>query len=87
MSKSFAEMGSYLAEKRKKVGISQAELGERVNVHSQFVSNWERGLCAPPSHAMKELVKVLSVHKSEFKRIALRDAEEDINSKVKSIWK
>ena len=36
-------MGSYLQTERKKMGMTQSELSEKLNVSPQAVSNWERG--------------------------------------------
>ena len=37
-------IGQYIQEGRKAAGMTQAELGARLNVSSQSVSNWERGV-------------------------------------------
>ncbi len=50
--------------------ITQRELAKRLGMNSQFVSNWERGLCLPPKHAMPKILK--QMHKSEAK--VLREA-------------
>ena len=36
-------MGSFLQTERKKMGMTQAELSEKLSVSPQAVSNWERG--------------------------------------------
>ncbi len=37
------QIGAYIAARRKTVGLTQAELGERLGITAQSVSNWERG--------------------------------------------
>lgn len=39
--------GQKIAELRKKADMTQAELGESLNVTSQAVSKWENGLSEP----------------------------------------
>jgi transcriptional regulator with XRE-family HTH domain len=38
------QIGTYIAARRKAVGLTQAELGERFGITAQSVSNWERGV-------------------------------------------
>ncbi len=38
------QIGTYIAARRKAVGLTQAELGERLGITAQSVSNWERGV-------------------------------------------
>ena len=40
-------LGKNILELRKKKGLSQEQLGERVNVTRQTISNWELGVTAP----------------------------------------
>ena len=37
-------IGDFIRELRRKAGITQAELAERLGVSFQAVSNWERGV-------------------------------------------
>ena len=37
------QIGAYIAARRKTVGLTQAEFGERLGITAQSVSNWERG--------------------------------------------
>ena len=41
------QIGAYIAARRKAVGLTQAELGERLGITAQSVSNWERGETMP----------------------------------------
>ena len=36
-------IGAYLQLRRKEIALTQAQLGERLCVTAQSVSNWERG--------------------------------------------
>ena len=52
-------MGSFLQTERKKLGLTQAELSEKLNVSPQAVSNWERGEAIPDVAALPDLAEAL----------------------------
>lgn len=43
MNLDLQKIGQFIQACRKEIGITQAEMGERLNVSPQSVSNWERG--------------------------------------------
>ena len=43
MNLSLAQIGRFIQSCRKEVGLTQAEMGARLNISAQSVSNWERG--------------------------------------------
>lgn len=53
------KIGEQIAALRKAKGITQAELGDRVNVSFQAVSKWERGESVPDVGILVELANVL----------------------------
>lgn len=61
----FSKSGDVLRRLRLKQQMTQMELATALGLHSQFVSNWERGLCAPPEHCHKHLAKVLKFKENE----------------------
>ena len=48
-------MGSFLQAERKKMGMTQSELSEKLNVSPQAVSNWERGETLPDVSVLLDL--------------------------------
>ncbi len=52
-------IGQYIQEGRKAAGMTQAELGARLNVSSQSVSNWERGESLPDVALLPDLAVLL----------------------------
>ncbi len=52
-------MGSFLQAERKKIGMTQSELSERLNVSPQTVSNWERGETVPDVSVLLDLAGAL----------------------------
>jgi transcriptional regulator with XRE-family HTH domain len=62
----FQVLGEFLQAKRLKVGLSQGDVAQKLGYSSpQFVSNFERGLCAPPLEKLKVLVSLYSVNGEE----------------------
>ncbi len=51
---------------RKKKGLSQEELGEKINVTRQTISNWELDSTAPNPEQLKQLSKVLNISVDEL---------------------
>lgn len=45
---------------RKKQGLSQVQLAEKLNITQGAVSQWERGLSKPKSEILPELAKALN---------------------------
>lgn len=79
----FHHLGAYLREKRIDSGLTQAELASSLgDVHSQFVSNWERGLCAPPGHSLHKLIDILKLNREKLVDVMLADSRSVIESKV-----
>lgn len=64
--------GEKIAGLRKEKGMTQAELGEKLNVTFQAVSKWERGESLPDFETMSRLSKLFEVPLSYFQQ----DGEE-----------
>ena len=52
-------IGAYIQLRRKFAGLTQAQLGERLHVTAQSVSNWERGLLLPDTATLPDLAQIL----------------------------
>ena len=52
------EIGNKIMELRKKNGLSQEELAEKIGVARQTISKWELGETSPELNQAKELSKV-----------------------------
>ena len=52
-------IGSFLQLERKKMGMTQSELSEKLNVSPQAVSNWERGEALPDVSILLDLANAL----------------------------
>ena len=54
-----AKVGRQIADLRKVKGLTQSQLGERLNISFQAVSKWERGETLPDVGILLDLAKVL----------------------------
>ena len=60
------ELGKRILELRKKSGLSQEQLGEKVNVTRQTISNWELGSTSPNPEQLKLLSNALNISIDEL---------------------
>ena len=67
------KMGATIAELRKRKGISQTELGEKMNVISDTVSKWERGIICPD---MEKLIALAAYYQVAPSRIYYGNLDE-----------
>ena len=65
--------GYYIQMKRKDLGLTQAELAEKLGMSNKSVSKWERGVCLPDVSIYMELCEILGISLNEF--IAGEDIE------------
>ena len=62
----FDVTSKYFRQKRIDAGLTQAELAHSLGFSSaQIVSNWERGVCAPPLASLRPMIKVLKLDPEE----------------------
>ncbi|MBQ2052412.1 MAG: helix-turn-helix transcriptional regulator, partial [Bacilli bacterium] len=55
-----------LNELRKSRGFSQEDLGEKINVTRQTISNWESGLSTPDMDSIVALAKLFEISTDEL---------------------
>ena len=60
------KLGNKILKLRKQKGLSQEELGEKVDVTRQTISNWELGETQPNPEQLKLLSKELNVSIDEL---------------------
>ncbi len=56
-----SKIGKFIAEQRKKQGLTQAELAEKLYITDRAVSKWETGKSMPDSSIMLDLCKTLNI--------------------------
>ncbi len=59
-------IGNKIAEARKKINLSQAQLAQRLSISSQAVGKWERGESMPDITTFNRLAEILSVDLNYF---------------------
>ena len=60
------KIGRFISERRKSVGLTQAQLSERLNITDRAVSKWERGRAMPDTSIMLELCEILGISVNEL---------------------
>lgn len=76
--------GTFIAERRKELGLTQAALAEQLHVTDKAVSRWERGVGLPDISNIENLAEALDVslielmqaERNEEKMISKQEAEE-----------
>ena len=74
----FVKMGERIAEYRRKLGLSQEELADRLFVTRQALSKWECGTSIPSIDSLHELSLIFSVSFEEI--LGLFESPEIIDS-------
>lgn len=55
------KIGKFIAERRKKAGLTQMQLAEKLNITDRAISKWETGRSLPDSSIMLELCDTLKI--------------------------
>lgn len=72
-------LASFLRTHREQSGISQAEVAKKLGYSTpQFISNWERGLSAPPFNAFKKLATIYKVDADELFQVLLETKLDEV---------
>jgi XRE family transcriptional regulator, regulator of sulfur utilization len=60
------KLGKNIKKARKKAGITQNELAEKVGVHASYISRIERGVVNPSYEVVESIAKALKVKSSDI---------------------
>ena len=71
-------IGKFIKRKRKEIGLTQTELGDKLGVSDKAISKWETGNSLPDIGILKSLSDILGISTSE-----LLNGREDNNKNVK----
>ncbi len=94
------KIGKFIAECRKKNGLTQMQLAEKLNITDRAISKWENGKAMPDSSIMLDLCKEIKIsvnellsgemismeNKNEKEEQLLLDMAKDAEEKNKIIW-
>ncbi|MGE0633710.1 MAG: helix-turn-helix domain-containing protein [Pseudobdellovibrionaceae bacterium] len=76
--------GELMQKKRLESGLSQGDLAKKLGYStSQFISNWERGICSAPYSVIEKLVKILNLNKEDLLEAMLMDTRRSFEMKLK----
>ena len=59
-------IGSYIAEKRRALNLTQEQLAEKLSVSNKTISKWENGKCMPDYSVIQKLCEALHVTLAEL---------------------
>ena len=94
------KIGRFIAERRKKAGLTQLQLAEKLGITDKAISKWERGLTMPDTSIMLELCDIISISVNELlcgekldmenndqkNEQLLLDMAKELEKKNKTIW-
>ena len=60
------KIGKFIAERRKKANLTQAQLAEKLNITDRAVSKWETGRAMPDTSIMLALCEILKISVSDL---------------------
>ena len=77
MRVALTSLSQFLKEKREECGMSQLEVARQLGYSSpQFVSNWERGIVAPPIDTIAILIDLYKIQPSHVIQKIVEDTKE-----------
>lgn len=94
------KIGRFIAERRKKAGLTQLQLAEKLGITDKAISKWERGLTMPDTSIMLELCDIICISVNELlcgekfdmenndqkNEQLLLDMAKELEKKNKTIW-
>lgn len=80
------ELGAYLAQCRKRVGLTQREVATALGFTSaQYPSNWERGVSKPPLKHLPALCDMIKAPRTKLTRLVHRADLEAVDNRRKRV--
>ena len=71
--------GAFIADQRRTLGLTQAEVAARLHVTDKAVSRWERGVGLPDINTLEPLAQVLHLTLDELIRTVARAGGPGVN--------
>ena len=75
--------GHIISKLRKKQGLTQEQLGKKLNVSYQAISKWENNLSEPDLETIEKLTEVFGISMSEFFDMAKNPENINNNTTIK----
>lgn len=70
-------------KKRQDKHFTGVWMGKQLNVTSQFISNWQRSISAPPLNKVKTVCLLLNIGKTEYEEAWLADHRKELKEALK----
>ncbi len=94
------KIGRFIAERRRKVNLTQMQLAEKLGITDKAISKWERGIAMPDTSIMLELCDILCISVNELlsgekinmennnqkNEQLLLDMAKELEEKNKTVW-
>ena len=94
------KIGRFIAERRKKAGLTQMQLAEKLGITDKAVSKWERGVAMPATSIMLELCDILGIsviellsgekinmeNNNQKNEQLMLDMAKELEKKNKTVW-
>jgi len=85
VSQKFEFTSKYFRQKRLDAGLTQSELAQALGFSSaQIVSNWERGVCAPPMASLRPMIKALKLDPEEVTEVITEENKKVLREMLSS---
>ena len=76
------QTGKLIAELRKKQGLTQQQLADKLNLSNKTISKWESGNGSPDISNLPVLAEALGISVDELLKGELNNTESDTNSDI-----
>ena len=79
------KIGKFISERRKRVGLTQAQLAEQLNITDKAVSKWETGKALPDASIMLRLSDILKITVNDLlcgEVITVENYEKELEKKL-----
>lgn len=72
-------LGKVIKRYRAKNKVTQSQLASTVECHTQFVSNWERGVSTPPLYMLNTIRLELDIPQQKIVRALKRELSDRVD--------
>ena len=77
-------LGEFLQQKRNAAGFSQLDISTKLGYSTpQFISNWERGVAAPPINALKKIAQLYGISADELFEVVLATKIQEVTKDLR----
>lgn len=79
----FKTQAKVIRDNRKRVGLTQAEVASKVKVHTQLISNTERGIASFPVSRVQKLGDALKMKPDKLLEAMIEDVARSMRIKAR----